>query len=470
MQQMQHQFKNRIKKYKINVKCIIINQYTLKKKPKYYFCFVSIKKLMNLITELLERNMLQDIMPGTEEQLNKEMTSGYVGFDPTADSLHVGNLVPITLLMRLQRAGHKPYALVGGATGMIGDPSGKSQERNLLDMTSILHNCDCIRRQLGKFIDFTASVPNAAVMVNNYDWFKEFSFLDFIRDIGKHISVNYMMAKDSVKNRLETGMSFTEFTYQLIQGYDFYHLNKANNVRLQMGGADQWGNIVTGTELIRRKGGSDAFAFTCKLITKSDGSKFGKSESGNVWLDRNKTSPYQFYQFWMKMPDADAAKMALVFSFKPVAELKAMIAEHETAPHLRKLQKMLADEMTVMVHNEDDLSFAKQASEILFGQSSIDVLRSLNEQQLLEVMEGVPQVTGDKDSLSGGYDLVTLLADKSVFTSKGEAKKMLQNGGISINKEKVTALDFKVKEDHLLNGKYLLVQKGKKDYTLAIFS
>lgn len=424
---------------------------------------------MNLVAELQERNLLQDIMPGTEEQLNKEMTSGYVGFDPTADSLHVGNLVPITLLMRLQRAGHKPYALLGGATGMIGDPSGKSQERNLLNMETIQYNIDCQRKQLEKFIDFTDSVPNAAVMVNNYDWFKDFSFLEFIRDIGKHISVNYMMAKDSVKNRLETGMSFTEFTYQLIQGYDFYHLNKNNNVKLQMGGADQWGNIVTGTELIRRKGGSDAFAFTCKLITKSDGSKFGKSESGNVWLDRNKTSPYQFYQFWMKMPDADAAKMSLVFSFRPVAELKALIAEHETAPHLRKLQKALADEMTIMVHSEEDLSFAKQASDILFGQSSIEVLRSLNEQQLLEVMDGVPQVTGAKNTLTDGLDLMSFLAESGVFASKGEAKKMLQNGGVSINKEKVTALDMKLKNEHLLNERYILIQKGKSNYTLATF-
>jgi tyrosyl-tRNA synthetase len=425
---------------------------------------------MNLIAELQERNMVQDIMPGTEEQLLKEMTSGYIGFDPTADSLHVGNLVPITLLMRLQRAGHKPYALVGGATGMIGDPSGKSQERNLLDMDSIQHNCDCIRRQLEKFIDFNDSVPNAAVMVNNYDWFKNFSFLEFIRDIGKHISVNYMMAKDSVKNRLETGMSFTEFSYQLIQGYDFYHLNKANNVLLQMGGADQWGNIVTGTEIIRRKGGGDAFAFTCKLITKSDGSKFGKSESGNVWLDRNKTSPYKFYQFWLNLADADAAKMALVFSFKPVADLKALIAEHEAAPHQRKLQKMLAEELTIMVHSEADLAFAKQASEILFGQSSVDVLRALSEDQLLEVMDGVPQVQTSKGSLADGHDLIGFLADSGVFASKGEAKKMLQNGGLSINKEKVMAPDFKLKEEHLLNGKYILIQKGKKDYTLAIFS
>ena len=424
---------------------------------------------MNLIADLTERNLIQDIIPGTEEQLNKEMTAGYVGFDPTADSLHVGNLVPITLLMRLQRAGHKPYALLGGATGMIGDPSGKSQERNLLSLETIQYNIDCQRKQLEHFIDFSDSVPNSAVLVNNYDWFKEFSFLDFIRDIGKHISVNYMMAKDSVKNRLETGMSFTEFSYQLIQGYDFYHLNTTKNVLLQMGGADQWGNIVTGTELIRRKGGGDAFAFTCKLITKSDGSKFGKSESGNVWLDRNKTSPYLFYQFWMNMADADAAKMSLVFSFRPVTEIKALIAEHETAPHLRKLQKALADEMTILVHSEEDLAFAKQASEILFGQSSVEALRSLNEQQLLEVMDGVKQVNGSRVSLAGGLDIITFLAESGVFASKGEAKKMLQNGGVSINKEKVAAPDFKITEDHLLNNKYLLVQKGKKDYTLGIF-
>ncbi len=425
--------------------------------------------LMNLIAELKERNLIQDIMPGTEEQLLKEMTAGYIGFDPTADSLHVGSLLPITLLMRLQRAGHKPYALVGGATGMIGDPSGKSQERNLLDVDTIRKNCNGIRRQLEHFLDFSNTSTNGAVLVNNYDWFKDFSFLDFIRDAGKHISINYMLAKDSVQKRLETGMSFTEFTYQLIQGYDFYHLCTTNNVLLQMGGADQWGNIVTGTELIRRKGGPDAFAFTCTLITKSDGSKFGKSESGNVWLDRERTSPYLFYQFWLKLPDADAAKMALVFSFKPVDEIKALIAEHETAPHQRKLQKAIAEEMTILVHSEDDLAFAKQASEILFGQSSVGTLRSLNESQLLEVMDGVPQVTGAKEALAGGLDLISFLADSGVFASKGEAKKMLQNGGVSINKEKVSALDFKITEDHLLNGKYMLVQKGKSNYTLAMF-
>ncbi len=424
---------------------------------------------MNLIAELQERNLIQDIMPGTEEQLNKEMTAAYIGFDPTADSLHVGSLLPITLLMRLQRAGHKPYALVGGATGMVGDPSGKSQERNLLDLDTIQHNCDGIRRQLERFIDFGSEAENAAVMVNNYDWFKDFSFLEFIRDVGKHISVNYMMAKDSVKTRLETGMSFTEFTYQLIQGYDFYHLFNNHDVRLQVGGADQWGNIVTGTELIRRKGGGDAFAFTCRLITKSDGSKFGKSEGGNVWLDRERTSPYMFYQFWMNLPDADAAKMALVFSFKPVAEIKALIVEHEEAPHLRKLQKALAEEMTTMVHSSEDLAFAQQATEILFGQAPVDVLRSLNERQLLEVMDGVSQVRGEKSTLAEGLDLTTFLAESGVFKSKGEARKMLQNGGVSINKEKVTDADFKLTEAHLLNDRYILLQKGKKNYTLAMF-
>jgi tyrosyl-tRNA synthetase len=433
--------------------------------------FASLKQQhMNLIAELRERGLIQDMTPGTEEQLEKEMTTGYIGFDPTADSLHVGNLLPITLLMRLQRAGHKPYALVGGATGMIGDPSGKSAERNLLDIETIQRNCDGIRKQLEHYLDFDTTLPNGAVMVNNYDWFREQSFLGFIRDIGKHISINYMLAKDSVQKRLETGMSFTEFTYQLIQGYDFYYLNNAHDVKLQMGGADQWGNIVTGTELIRRKGGGDAFAFTCPLITKSDGSKFGKSESGNIWLDRTRTSPYQFYQFWLKLPDADAARMALVFSFKPVEEVKSMISAHEAEPHMRKLQKAIADELTIMVHGEEDLAFAKQASEILFGQSSIDVLRSLNEEQLLEIMDGVPQVTGTKEALAEGLDLISFLADRGVFSSKGDARKMLQNGGVSINKEKVTAVDFKIKEEHLLSGKYLLVQKGKKDYTLALFS
>ena len=423
---------------------------------------------MNLLAELKERNLVQDIIPGTEEQLNKEMTSGYIGFDPTAESLHVGSLLPITLLIRMQRAGHKPYALVGGATGMIGDPSGKSQERNLLDIGTLQKNCDGIRSQLERFLDFNSDVPNAAVMVNNYDWFKNFSFLDFIRETGKHISINYMLAKDSVQKRLETGMSFTEFTYQLIQGYDFYYLFNNHNVVLQMGGADQWGNIVTGTELIRRKGGGDAFAFTCTLITKSDGSKFGKSEGGNIWLDRTLTTPYQFYQFWLNLPDADAAKMALVFSFKPVDEIKALISEHEQEPHLRKLQKAIADEMTILVHSEEDLQYAKKASEILFGQGTVATLRSLTGQQLME-LEGVKQVNGSTGSLEEGLDLITFLAESGIFNSKGEAKKMVQSGGVSLNKEKITVLDHKLKTEHLLNGKYILVQKGKKDYILAIF-
>lgn len=425
---------------------------------------------MNLIADLQARNLVQDITPGTEEQLLKEMTAGYVGFDPTADSLHVGSMMPITLLMRLQRAGHKPYALVGGATGMIGDPSGKSAERNLLDMDTLQKNVEGQRRQLEKFLDFDQAKPNAAVMVNNYDWFKDFRFLDFIRDIGKHITVNYMMSKDSVQKRLETGISFTEFTYQLIQGYDFYYLHHNHNVKLQMGGADQWGNIVTGTELIRRKGGGEAFAFTGKLVTKSDGGKFGKTETGTIWLDAERTSPYQFYQFWLKMPDADAEKLSLYFSFKPVEEINALIEEHRTAPHLRKLQKAMAEEMTIMVHSKDDLEFAQKASDILFGQSTVDALRSLNEKQLLEVMDGVPQVAGSKDALNDGLDLLTFLAESGVFPSKGEARKMVQNGGVSINKEKVPGIDHKLTSSHLLNERYMLVQKGKSNYTLAIFN
>jgi tyrosyl-tRNA synthetase len=425
---------------------------------------------MNLVQELKERGLIQDIMPGTEEQLEKEMTSGYVGFDPTADSLHVGNLVPITLLMRLQRAGHKPYALVGGATGMIGDPSGKSQERNLLDMDTIHRNVEAQKKQLEKFLDFDEKLPNGAEMVNNYDWFKDFSFLDFIREVGKHITISYMMSKDSVQKRLETGLSFTEFTYQLIQGYDYYYLYNTKNIKLQMGGADQWGNIVTGTELIRRKGGGEGFAFTCPLVTKADGSKFGKSESGNVWLDPEKTSPYQFYQFWLKQADEDSERMSMTFSFKPYAELKALIDEHRSAPHLRKLQKALAEELTTLVHSAEDLSFAQKASEILFGQGTVDALRALNEKQLLEVMDGVPQVTATKEALAEGLDLISFLADRGVFSSKGEARKMIQNGGVSINKEKVVGAEFNLKSEHLLNDRYMLIQKGKSNYTLAIFN
>ena len=424
---------------------------------------------MNLIADLRVRNLIQDIMPGTEEQLAKEMTIGYVGFDPTADSLHVGNLLPITLLMRLQRAGHQPMALLGGATGMIGDPSGKSAERNLLDMATIENNVNSQRKQLEKFLDFDPARPNAATLVNNYEWFKDFSFLDFIRDVGKHITVNYMMSKDSVQKRLETGLSFTEFTYQLIQGYDFYWLNKNRNVKLQMGGADQWGNIVTGTELIRRKGGGDAFAMTCPLITKSDGGKFGKTESGTIWLDPARTSPYQFYQFWMNLPDADAAKLAYTFSFKEVAEIEALITAHNEAPHLRQLQKALAEELTILVHSEEDLLFAQKATEILFSSTAIDALRSLTERQLLEVMDGVPQVNGSKAALNADFDLLSFLADTRIYASKGEAKKAIQGGGLSINKQKVTGLDYAVTAAHLLNDKYLLIQKGKKEMTLAIF-
>ena len=431
--------------------------------------------MTDLIADLQARKMLQDIMPGTQEQLNKEMTAGYVGFDPTADSLHVGSMMPIILLMRLQRAGHKPYALVGGATGMVGDPSGKSAERNLLDKETLDKNCAGIRKQLEKFLDFDESKPNAAVMVNNYDWFKDFSFLDFIRDVGKHITISYMMSKDSVQKRLETGLSFTEFSYQLIQGYDFYYMNKNMNVKLQMGGADQWGNIVTGTELIRRKGegNSEAFAFTGPLVTKADGSKFGKSEGGNVWLDPERTSPYQFYQFWMKLPDEEAEKLSLLYSFKPVEEIQALIAEHKEAPHMRKLQKALAEEITTLVHSAEDLAFAQQASDILFskGNEAVDVLKSFNEKQLLEVMDGVPQATSAKTVLDGeGADLLTFLADSGVFPSKGEARKMVQNGGLSINKEKVSAIDMKLTAAHLLNDKYMLIQKGKSNYTLAIFN
>lgn len=427
---------------------------------------------MDLIADLQARNMLHDMIPGTQEQLNKEMTAGYVGFDPTADSLHVGSMMPIILLMRLQQAGHKPYALVGGATGMVGDPSGKSAERNLLDKETLDKNCAGIKKQLEKFLDFDSSKPNAAVMVNNYDWFKDYNFLEFIRDVGKHITISYMLSKDSVQKRLETGLSFTEFSYQLIQGYDFYYMNTNMDVKLQMGGADQWGNIVTGTEFIRRKSGNEAFALTGPLVTKSDGSKFGKSEGGNIWLDPERTSPYQFYQFWVKLPDDEAEKLSLLYSFKPVEEIKALIAEHKEAPHMRKLQKMLAEELTILVHSEDDLKFAQKASEILFskGNEAVEVLKSFNEKQLLEVMDGVPQVSAAKSLLDGeGIDALSFLADNGVFGSKGEAKKMIQNGGLSINKEKLTDIGAILTKDHLLNDKYILVQKGKSNYTLAIF-
>ncbi|GAA4448482.1 tyrosine--tRNA ligase [Rurimicrobium arvi] len=426
---------------------------------------------MTFIQELQERGLVQDIIPGTEELLEKGMVSAYIGFDPTAESLHVGSLLPITLLMRLQKAGHKPYALVGGATGMIGDPSGKSAERNLLDKETLERNCDGIRKQLSRFLDFSGSTANAAVLVNNYDWFKNFSFLDFIRDTGKLVTVNYMMAKDSVKKRMETGLSFTEFTYQLIQGYDFLHLSEHHNVQLQMGGADQWGNITTGTELIRKKGDKEAFAFTSPLITKSDGSKFGKSEGGNIWLDANLTSPYQFYQFWLKLPDAEAEKLSFIYSFKPLEAIRALVSEHQAAPHLRLLQKALAEEMTIMVHSVEDLLFAQKASEILFSNSAVEALKSLSEKQLLEVMDGVPQVNASLSSLQGeGAVLIDFLAENGVYPSKGEARKAIQANALSINKEKVSGVDTRITTGLLLNGKYMLLQKGKSNYTLAIFA
>jgi len=413
--------------------------------------------------------MIQDIMPGTEELLNKEMVSGYIGFDPTSDSLHIGSLVPILLLVHLQRAGHKPYALVGGATGMVGDPSGKSEERNLLSEEALQRNQAGVQKQLSKFLDFNSVAVNKAEMVNNYDWFKDFSFLHFIRDVGKHITVNYMMSKDSVKKRLEgeTGMSFTEFTYQLVQGYDFYWLYQNKNCKLQMGGSDQWGNIVTGTELIRRKTAGEAFAFTCPLITKADGGKFGKTEKGNVWLDAEKTSPYQFYQFWLNASDEDAIKWIKIFTLLPQEVIESLIATHLTAPHERLLQKKLAEEITCFVHSRADYEFAVKASDILFGNAATEVLTSLNESQLLQVMEGVPTVEINRSMLTTGYDLVSFLADTAILPSKGEAKKMLQAGGIAINKVKLSPEKTAVDETDLLQGKYILVQKGKKNYFLV---
>ena len=427
---------------------------------------------MTLVQELRWRGMIQDIMPGTEELFEKEMVSGYIGFDPTSDSLHIGSLVPILLLVHLQKAGHKPFALLGGATGMVGDPSGKSEERNLLSEETLAFNIAGVKKQLSHFLDFNSGAKNAAEFVNNYDWFKNFNFLDFIRDVGKHITVNYMMAKDSVKKRIEgdTGMSFTEFTYQLVQGYDFYWLFQNKNCKLQMGGSDQWGNITTGTELIRRKTGGEAFAFTCPLITKADGGKFGKTEKGNVWLDAKKTSPYQFYQFWLNASDEDAIKWIKIFTLLDPATIDDLIAEHANAPQLRTLQKALASELTKLVHSEADLNFAISATEILFGNATTEVLQSLNEEQLLQVMEGVPTVNITLAQLNEGYDLVSLLADTQIFPSKGEARKMWQAGGLSINKEKISTEFTTVTTAQLLQGKYLLLQKGKKNYYLVIAS
>lgn len=425
---------------------------------------------MTFIEELRWRGMIQDIMPGTEEQLAKEMTSAYIGFDPTSDSLHIGSLVPILLLVHLQKAGHKPYALVGGATGMIGDPSGKSEERNLLSTEVLAHNQAGIKKQLERFLNFDDSLPNKAEMVNNYDWFKEISFLEFIRDAGKHITVNYMMAKDSVKKRLEgdSGMSFTEFTYQLIQGYDFYWLYQNKNCKLQMGGSDQWGNITTGTELIRRKAGGEAFAFTCPLVKKADGGKFGKSEKGNVWLDANKTSPYQFYQFWLNASDEDAKNWIKLFTLLDRATIEDLTAQHEAAPHLRVLQKTLAEQLTVFVHSREDYEFAVKASEILFNNDTAEILQQLNETQLLQVMDGVPTVNISKAQIEAGYDFVSFLAESAIFTSKGEARKMLQGGGLAVNKVKVGVEKTILTNEDLLQGKYILIQKGKKNYYLVV--
>lgn len=420
---------------------------------------------MNLIEELRWRGMLQDIMPGTEEQLNKEQTSAYIGFDPTADSLHIGSLVPILLLVHLQKAGHKPYALIGGATGMVGDPSGKSEERNLLSEDVLKHNQEGVKKQLEKFLNFDESKSNAAVMVNNYDWFKNMLFLDFIRDVGKHITVNYMMAKDSVKKRIEgeTGISFTEFTYQLIQGYDFYWLYKNHNCKLQMGGSDQWGNITTGTELIRRKAGGEAFAFTCPLLTKADGGKFGKTEKGNIWLDAGKTSPYQFYQFWLNAADDDATKWIKIFTFLSKNEIEDLTKHHEENAANRLLQKTLAKEVTKFVHGEEGLKQAIETTEKLFANQSAPA-ESLSEEDL-ESMEGVVKIEFDSSKLN--IDIISFLAETNIFPSKGEARRMMQNGGISINRNKVDSLQFTIDNSLLLHNKYLLVQKGKKNYYLV---
>jgi len=424
----------------------------------------------NFVEELRWRGMLHDIMPGTEDQLKKEMTAGYIGFDPTADSLHIGNLVQIMTLLQFQQCGHKPYVLVGGATGMVGDPSGKSTERNLLSEDVLRHNESCVKKQLEKFLDFSGSTPNSAEMVNNYDWFKSFTFLDFIREVGKHITINYMLAKESVQKRLESGLSFTEFTYQLVQGYDFYWLYKNKNCKLQMGGSDQWGNIVTGTELIRRKADGEAFALTTPLIKKADGTKFGKSEGGNVWLDPKKTSPYKFYQYWLNTSDEDASNFIKIFTQHSREEIAALIEEHNKAPHLRTLQLELAKQITQRVHSVADVDTAIKASTILFGNSVTEDLQSLDEDTLLSVFEGVPQVTISRTSLENSSTVTDLLSEvtlATIFPSKGEARKMIQGGGVSINKVKVADANQKPAFD-LLQNKYLLAQKGKKNYYLII--
>lgn len=426
--------------------------------------------MKNFVHELRWRGMLHDIMPGTEDLLQKEMISGYIGFDPTADSLHIGNLVQIMTLLHFQQCGHKPFALVGGATGMVGDPSGKSAERNLLSEETLRHNEACVKKQLEKFLDFSKSSSNSAEMVNNYDWFKEIRFLDFIREVGKHITINYMMSKDSVQKRLETGLSFTEFTYQLVQGYDFYWLYKNKNCRLQMGGSDQWGNIVTGTELIRRKDDGEAFALTTQLIKKADGSKFGKSEGDNIWLDPEKTSPYKFYQYWLNTSDEDATRFIKIFTQRERDEIDSLIQEHATAPHLRKVQLELAKDITIRVHSEEDYTMAVNASSILFGNSVTEDLQRLDENTLLAVFEGVPQVTINRSTLTTCNTVTDLLSEATqatIFPSKGEARKMIQGGGVSINKIKITDPNQKPGFT-LLQNKYLLAQKGKKNYYLII--
>ena len=428
---------------------------------------------INFVKELEWRGMINNMMPGTEEQLNKEMTSAYVGIDPTADSLHIGHLVGIMMLKHLQRAGHRPIALIGGATGMIGDPSMKSQERVLIDEATLRHNQECLRKQLEKFLDFNSGAPNAAILVNNYDWMKNYSFLQFIRDVGKHLTVNYMMAKDSVKKRLaanaDHGMSFTEFSYQLLQGYDFLYLYEHEGCRLQMGGSDQWGNITTGTELIRRMNGGEAFAITCPLITKADGTKFGKTEGGNVWLDPKRTSPYKFYQFWLNVSDEDAAKYIKIFTDLTQEEIAKLEEEQAADPGLRPLQKRLAKEITTMVHSAADYEMAVEASQILFSNKANDILHKIDESTLLSVFEGVPQFEISKAKLEEGIPAISLLTDEAaVFPSKGEMKKMTQGGGVSINKEKLTDQNATISTADLLNGKYILAQRGKKNYSLLI--
>jgi tyrosyl-tRNA synthetase len=427
---------------------------------------------MNFVEELRWRGMIHDIMPGTEEFMLKEHTAAYVGFDPTADSLHIGHMVGVMMLRHLQRAGHTPIALVGGATGMIGDPSGKSQERNLLNEETLLHNQECLKKQLARFLDFESEAPNKAIMVNNYDWMKDYSFIEFIRDIGKHITVNYMMAKDSVKKRLDNesgqGMSFTEFSYQLVQGTDYLFLYNNYDCRLQMGGSDQWGNIVTGTELIRRKTGGEAYAMTCPLITKSDGTKFGKTESGNVWLDPEKTTPYQFYQFWLNVADDDAERFIKIFTMLSKQEIDDLVAAQRAEPHLRLLQKKLAEELTVMVHSRADYEGAVEASQILFGKGTTESLRKMDENTFLSVFEGVPVFDITKDIIGQGVILSDLCAvHTKIAESKGEFRRLVQGGGVSLNKEKVDNVDMTVGTEMLLNDKYLLVQKGKKSYYLV---